>query len=147
MERLDLIKEIFAINLLLTRKWEVIYNRNTDDELTLKQLMMLIVIKSAFNYDPTIKEVGMVLSTSHQNVKAIALQLEKKNFITLYKDSNDKRVTRVKVSEEREAYWQNRNDKDQEILEDLFVTIDEEQLRLYLKTLRKLDSISDTMLK
>ena len=91
----EFIKPIFATSILLTRKWEVIANRiYFQDDLTLKQLMMLIVVENAFDEDPTVKQVSNALSTSHQNTKSILLLLEKKGFVKLYQDEKDKRVVR-----------------------------------------------------
>lgn len=146
MERSDLIKHSFTLSMLLVRKWEKLYNRLTDDSLTLKQLMLLIVIGHALD-QPTIKEVSTIMSMSHQNVKALALQLEKKGFIELYKDSHDKRVTRLRVIEGKEAYWAERDEKDRQILNDMFMTIDDKALQEYVKTLQKLDLLSDEMMK
>lgn len=94
----DLSKTLFALATLLTRKWEVIYNRDqTSGDLTLKQLLLLIVVEHSFDYDPAISEVADSLATSHQNVKAISVLLEKKGFVDLYKDDKDKRVIRLKT--------------------------------------------------
>ena len=135
---MDYSREIFARLFLVTRKWEVLFNRE-NPELTLKQMMCLIVVNSGFTYDPTIKEIANMLSTSHQNVKAIVLQLEKKEFVKLYKDPTDKRVTRVKVSDKKEVFWQEQNVKDEKTMQALFDNISEEHLRITLETIFKLD--------
>jgi len=135
---MDYSREIFARLFLLTRKWELLFNRK-NDELTLKQMMCLIVVNSGFSHDPTIKEIASILSTSHQNVKAIVLQLEKKSFVSLYKDHDDKRVTRVKISEAKATYWQNQNVEDEKTMGALFDGISEDNLKITLETILKLD--------
>ncbi|MCH4887210.1 hypothetical protein EZV73_06490 [Acidaminobacter sp. JC074] len=135
---MDYSREIFARLFLLTRKWEVLFNRK-NTELTLKQMMCLIVVNSGFDHDPTIKEIAGVLSTSHQNIKAIVLQLEKKSFVSLYKDSQDKRITRVKISETKASYWQKQNVEDEKTMGALFEGISEEHLKITLETILKLD--------
>lgn len=135
---MNYIREIFARMFLITRKWEILFNRDNPD-LTLKQLMCLIVINNGFEIDPSIKEVSVELSTSHQNVKALVLQLERKGFVNLYKDAFDKRITRVKVSEEKIAFWKAKNKKDDESLMNLFDGIDESALKITLDTITKLD--------
>ena len=147
-ENLNYIREIFAKSFLITRKWEVLFNRlNADDDITLKQLMLLIVVKNAFKESPTIKEIADVLTTSHQNVKAILNQLEKKEFIITYGDLKDKRVTRVKISEGREVYWEKKNIQDAEMLLSLFENISVEDLEVTARTIDFLDKIATNKIK
>lgn len=142
MNRINFIREIFALTFLLTRKWEIIFNRQSD-ELTLKQMMMLIVIKNAFEGDPTLKALAAALSTSHQNAKAITKQLEKKSFVTIYTDDKDKRVSRISINMDKEAYWEARNTKDTESLSDLFEGINENDLAITARTIFKLNENAD----
>jgi len=144
--KMKLIREIFAVAFLLTRKWEVIFNRQSD-ELTLKQLMLLIVIKNAFSDDPTIKELSHALTTSHQNVKAIVKQLEKRDFVTLYTDDQDKRVTRIGLNKGKEDYWTKRNESDSRSLQTLFEGISVEDLEVTARTILKLNERADQQLK
>lgn len=146
-ENLESAKQIFALTILLSRKWEVIVNRNyAPDDLTVKQLMMLIVM-TMFESDPTIKEVAHTLATSHQNVKAIALQLEKKGFIQLYKDPEDGRVRRIRVADGKEEYWKAREVKDNTLLEKMFEDVDMNALTPMLKALNQLDEKAKTLLE
>lgn len=142
-KKLDYIREVFAKSFFITRKWEVIFNRlNADDDITLKQLMLLIVVKNAFRESPTIKEIANVLTTSHQNVKAILNQLEKKEFIITYGDLKDKRVTRVKIADGKDAYWKKKDIQDIEILLSLFENISVEDLEVTARTIGLLDEIA-----
>ncbi len=148
MDRLDYIKHIFGTSILLTRKWEVIVNRAyPNDDLTLKQMMMLIVIGHYFDEDPTIKQVSTRLVTSHQNVKAILTQLEKKEFVKVYRDPHDKRIQRIQVTEGKHKYWRERNKTDVAILEMLFTDINLDELETTLKVLEKLDKIAGKKLE
>jgi MarR family transcriptional regulator for hemolysin len=149
MKSLDYMKRIFAHIVLVARKWEVMYNRvNKDDELTLKQFMMLIIIIDfSEKKAPSIKEVADQMSTSHQNVKAITELLEKKGFISLYQDEQDLRVTRIRLLKEKSDYWGRRNDKDQEMLQTLFSDITIEDLAVTYRTVKKLDNIASQWLK
>lgn len=147
MESVNYIREIFAKSFLLTRKWEVIFNRmKPEDDLTLKQLMLIIVVNNAFEQAPTIKEVAAALSTSHQNVKAILKQLEKKNFVKLITDTQDKRITRVVTSSEKEGYWQERTPKDVEMMLALFENVPLESLMITAETIDTLNNIAEKKL-
>lgn len=131
--------EIFAKSFLLTRKWEQSFNRTYKEEgLTLKQMMLLIVLNHNFMAPPTIKEIAESLSTSHQNVKAIVMQLDKKGFVSVFKDSDDKRVTRVSVCEGKEEFWAKRNTEDEKILAGLFEGVSSDALEVTLGVINKL---------
>ncbi len=140
-------REIFALSFLMTRKWEVYYNRTTEKgDLSLKQLMLLIVVGTMGN-EPTIKEVSDVLATSHQNVRALLNQLEKKDFVTTYSDEKDKRITRIKLKEGKEAYWAERNDRDMKLIESLFEGLPLEDIQVTAKTLMALDQVATKKIK
>jgi len=138
--RIDYIRRIFATANLLTRKWEVIVNRTHDnDDLTLKQLLLLIVISKKFDNPPAIKEVSTALATSHQNVKAIALQLKKKGFIKLVTDEKDRRIQRIQILDTKTEYWVNRDRKDLDTMNKLFEGIDDASLITACHVIEKLD--------
>lgn len=140
-------REIFALSFLMTRKWEVYYNRTTEKgDLSLKQLMLLIVVGN-MGKEPTIKEVSDVLATSHQNVRALLNQLEKKDFVTTYSDEKDKRITRIKLKEGKEAYWAERNDRDMKLIESLFEGLPLEDIQVTAKTLMALDQVATKKIK
>ncbi|MBN2794764.1 MAG: hypothetical protein JXR88_05120 [Clostridia bacterium] len=136
---MDSARLIFAKSFLLTRHWELLFNRQyADAGLTLKQMMLLLVLSNAFQEDPTIKEVSQVLMTSHQNVKAMAIQLEGKSFIKLYTDENDKRITRLKVDTEKMEFWRARQQEDDKVFNMLFQGISQEDLEFTANVIERL---------
>lgn len=142
------IREIFAKSFLMTRMWEVIFNRQAGSEdLTLKQLMLLIVVDNAFEHAPTIKEIANELATSHQNVKVLLGQLEKKEFVELYTDEKDKRITRVRTSEVKSTYWKERSVDDQQMLVHLFDGLTQEELKITAKTIDTLTENARRLMK
>ncbi len=136
-DKMEYIRAIYAKTFLVTRKWEVMFNRLSRTDLTLKQFMLVLVVKNAFSEDPTLRQVSDVLETSHQNVKAIALLLSKKGFLQLYTDVKDKRVTRIKLLD-KDEYWHDRLDEDQKSLMALFEGISYDELRITSETIEKL---------
>lgn len=72
---------------------------------TSKQWFLLLIIFNLFEHPPTIKEVAKVMSSSHQNVKQVALKLEEKGMLRLEKDKKDLRVTRLAVTEKSYEFW------------------------------------------
>ena len=63
-------------------------------EISWKQFFAIICINLC-KESPTIKELAEIMGSSHQNVKQILLKLEKKGFVDIVVDSNDKRKQRV----------------------------------------------------
>ena len=77
----------FGYIFLLSRRFEYITDQVlVKDDLTTKQLLALIAIEEGFETLPSITQLAEVLSTTHQNIKKIALQLEKKGFVEIIKD-------------------------------------------------------------
>ena len=144
---LGYMKQIFFSALMVTRKWDVLVNRAySKEEVTLKQLLLLIILDAVFTYDPTIKEVATVLTTSHQNTKALALQLEKKGFVTLYKDSKDLRAWRIKTCDTKKSYWDDRDKKDTAIIMELFKDIPLDSLEKTAEIMEALNTKASNML-
>ncbi len=140
-------KQIFVNIILVARKWEVYYNRcHAKDDLTLKQILVLIVAAHVFEDDPTITELSNNLSSSHQNIKAILTQLEKKGYVRLYKDAYDKRISRAKVLTKGLEGNTIRDEKDTQLLRELFATISLEDLDVTLRTLETLNTKASSLL-
>lgn len=74
--------------------------RLKDFGLTSRQWLLLGVLDRAFSgYAPTISEATTVFGTSRQNVKQVALQLERKGWLRLVPDPSDGRVLRLELTD------------------------------------------------
>ena len=71
---------------------------NTMKEISWKQFFSVICINLC-KTPPTVKELAEIMGSSHQNVKQILLKLEKKGFVTLTVDENDKRKQRIELTD------------------------------------------------
>ena len=71
---------------------------NTMREISWKQFFSVICINLC-KTPPTVKELAEIMGSSHQNVKQILLKLEKKGFVTLTVDENDKRKQRIELTD------------------------------------------------
>ena len=111
--------------------------------LTTKQWLVLAVIEKSKEDNLSIQDIATRLFTSHQNIKAIALNLEKRGFISLFKDERDKRVTRVAITQMCKSFWTERESEDRELLVELFEKLSEEELSAFPKTLTKLIKTAD----
>lgn len=97
--------------------------------ITVKQWLLLITITSLFAEPPTVKQVAGAMGTSHQNVKQIAVNLEKRGFLQLVKDANDARVTRLITTEACRAFGEETAEAGSAFMGEAFAGIDEADLR------------------
>jgi DNA-binding MarR family transcriptional regulator len=68
--------------------------------LTSRQWLLLAVIDKGFpGYAPTISEASAVFGTSRQNVKQVALQLERRGWLRLVPDPADRRALRLVLTD------------------------------------------------
>ena len=70
---------------------------STMKEVSWKQFFAIICINLCKD-KPTVKELAEIMGSSHQNVKQILLKLEKKGFVTITVDENDKRKQRIEIT-------------------------------------------------
>lgn len=89
-DRYSLFGLLFAFGNRLQTTGDTFY-----EEITCKQFFFLICLKLFRREPPTINDLSEVMGCSHQNVKQIALKLEKKGLIRLEVDESDKRKLRV----------------------------------------------------
>lgn len=117
-------------------------------EITAKQWFLLACVTTFFEHPPTISEVASALSMSHQNVKQVALRLEKKGLFNLLPDPKDSRATRIHLTEGYTRYAERRDEPSDAFLQKLFADIpQEEALSCYhtlLKMLLSLDKLFNT---
>ncbi|MDF2557254.1 MAG: regulatory protein MarR [Bacillales bacterium] len=124
-----------------TNKWRILAPEN----ITSKQWLVLAAVGKILGGEPTIQDVARQLSTSHQNVKAIALNLEKRGFLQLKKDPKDRRVTRLAITTQSQALWQAREDVDKSNLVEVFQLLSNEEIRHLKESLFKLMQGADQM--
>jgi DNA-binding MarR family transcriptional regulator len=136
---LQAVSESFGLIFLLERKLEYIFDRIlASDNLTAKQWLVLAAIEKLCKQKPSIQEVAKLLATSHQNIKAISLNLAKGGFVTLEKDPKDKRVTRLSTTDKSKAFWQGREAEDKAFLLELFKNLSDQEKFTLLQSLGKL---------
>ena len=96
--------------------------------ITVKQWLLLITITSLFAEPPTVKQVAGAMGTSHQNVKQVALNLEKRGFLHLVKDTKDARVTRLVTTEACRAFSEETSQAGELFMQTAFAGIGAEEL-------------------
>lgn len=106
--------------------------------LTSRQWFVLATIAKSANGAPSIQEVAGILNTSHQNIKAIALNLEKCGFLRLEKDAGDKRVTRLVPTEMNQEFWSDREEEGQRLITRIFGWLNNNSLDELNETVKRL---------
>lgn len=131
-------KEVFANVFKLSNTLQVYLDQGLKkDGLTSKQMFLMIVIGS-FDSNPSFKEAAGRSGTSYQNVKQIALKLEKQGFVHIMSDDDDKRCKRLALTDKARTYWQERDSRDKLEMDLLFDGFNEEDLQIFLTYILRL---------
>lgn len=81
---------IFYSLFVITNRIETSYNNNIDN-ITLKQLMLLILV--SISEGETFTRYGELMGSSRQNIKNLATSLEDKGYISIRENSQDRRAS------------------------------------------------------
>ena len=122
--------EIFGKIFFLSNRLEYIGDKYLrEDGLTTKQWQLIAVTGKYFTYPPSLSEVADVLSTTHQNIKQIALKIQEKGFITIEKDEKDKRILRIKLTEKNRKYWESKSNEENAFISPLFAGMSDQEIK------------------
>jgi DNA-binding MarR family transcriptional regulator len=143
MSKIEEQAHIFGSLFILANRLQVLCDK-VDENLTLKQWLLLVTIVKNNSQSPTISEVASSIGNSRQNVKKMAVLLEKKGFLTLEKDANDARILRLSLTEKFESYSRQREKKELDFLETLFAGFDND---LVLSLDKGLSLLADNIIK
>lgn len=127
---------IFASLFILQNKLQTAGDK-LDPELTMKQWLLLAMAET-FEGPATLTEIGQMMGCSRQNVKKIALTLEKKGFVRLEKKEGDSRAVCLLQDERMKKYAQRVGAMQQEVLTLLFEDFSEEEIEALYQGVRKL---------
>lgn len=106
-----------------------------EDGLTTQQAAVLTIAKA--HGSPSFSECAAVLATSHQNVKQLAMALERKGFLRIVKDAEDGRVRRLRTTAKNDRYWAARDPKDQDEVLRAFASLSPTEARALFRLLVK----------
>lgn len=115
------------------------------EEVTAKQWYLLLCLTTFFERPPTLSQLAEQMGSSRQNVKQLALKLEKKGFVALVRDESDRRALRVGPTGQLAAYQARRQERDGAFVERLFAGVAPEELaaanRLLLALCNRLEEM------
>lgn len=144
--RFEMEQYVLVFIFLIQQRWGYIINKElAEDKITTKQWLMMIVIENAFNHDPSMQEVADALSTTHQNVKQLAVRLEARGFMKIERDPHNRRILRLRTTDECRKYWEKRSPEDAESIISLFKGLNDEEISSLFKIIMKLENISGNL--
>jgi len=106
------------------------------EAMTTRQATLITIVKELGT--PSMSEVAAVMSTSHQNVKQIALGLERRGFMRIVTDAHDSRVRRLVVTAKNDRFWTTRDADDAAAIAGWFSVCSAGELRTLNAVLEKL---------
>jgi len=131
--------DLFAYIFLLSQRLQYISDKHLKrNGLTTKQFLMMAVTEKSFDSPPGLKKIAEALSTTHQNVKQMANQLEKKGFIEQFKDPNDMRVTRLRNTEYSKDFWDNHAEEQMREIIEMFKDLTDQEIETMYEIVKKL---------
>ena len=147
LELLDDRRFIFGFMFGVSNKLDTQLDRALSSfDVTSKQWFLICII-DLFLEPPTLKEVAQEMGNSHQNVKQVALKLEKKGFLTMEDDIHDGRALRLKLTEKNYNFWANTQEESAAFIDTIFNGIDEETLTIVRNALQTIDNNLKNMAK
>ncbi len=111
---------------------------NAMKEISWKQFFSIICIDMCKS-SPTIKELAEIMGCSHQNVKQILLKLEKKGFVQITADENDRRKQRIELTDYCREFCVRNNETSVNIMRNMFEGVSEEQLQCTIQTIIQIE--------
>ena len=111
---------------------------NAMREISWKQFFAVICI-DLFREPPTLRELSGVLGSSHQNVKQILLKLEKKKFVELKPDENDRRKQRIFLTGHCKEFCEKNDEMSAAIMDKMFRGISQNDLAATIRTITEME--------
>lgn len=144
MKNIDARYAVFGSLFLLSNRLETVGNEFLEG-LTTKQWFFMAVLTTFFKNPPTISELAAQMSSSHQNVKQLALRLEKKGFVQIKRDENDNRALRVIPARQAYEYERANHTKNEAFISALFGEFSEGDVRALRVGLERLHEALEKM--
>ena len=102
--------------------------------------LLSIILDNLFDEPPIIKDAALMMGSSHQNVKQVALKLQQKGLLKLEKDKSDARQIRLALTDESYEFWQKTESKGRFFMGRLFDGISDDELSVVSNVFEKLQT-------
>ena len=128
---------MFGMILSIANKLQMIGDRMYD-EITMKQFVVLIMLKVFEEEHPTLNELANQVGSSHQNVKQLVLKLQEKGYLKMYEDAEDKRKKRICLTNKWEQEEVKYKKLEEKHMRTLFENVDRQELKQAVKVMLQL---------
>lgn len=108
------------------------------EEISWKQFFAIICINLC-KEAPTVKELAEVMGSSHQNVKQILNKLEKKGYIQIASDEEDKRKQRILLTDKTREFCKEHDEGSKAVVGKIFEGIEPKQVAITIKTIMQME--------
>ena len=135
MELLWKKKLLFSGVFVQENRLHAILDRNLNG-ITTKQWLLLVVSSSLPN-PPDLTTLGKILGCSRQNIKKLALSLEKEGFIKLTPSLSDKRSLWVSILDKGKTIIEDSKEMEDKVYGSLFRDFSEDDISEYFKLSEK----------
>ena len=126
---------LFFSLFVITNRIETIYNAGMD-ELTLKQLMLLILV--SISEGETFTKYGQIMGSSRQNIKTLARALEKKDYVSIKQDEHDRRAYGIFLAPKTAKHFKDTDDYYTKQIRSLFSEFTADEIDLMFSFMPKL---------
>lgn len=137
LENIDDRYAIYGMVFSLSNRIQMLGDREFDN-ITLKQQFLMIALE-LFDEPPTLKEMGELIGCSYQNVKRMAVHLQKEGYLDMVQDAKDKRKLLLINTGKAEKMAELSGEKIADFMSILYRDIPLQDLRVVLSTLKKMD--------
>jgi DNA-binding MarR family transcriptional regulator len=134
---------IFSAVFIEANKLQTVFDRN-DNDVSSKQ-WLLLVIASSFSEPPTLTAVGELMGCSRQNVKKVAVILEKNGYLVLNSDLKDKRSLCIELTEKFRKFQAKMESETDDVMKLLFSEFSDEQIDELFNSILKLSRGIDAL--
>ncbi|MCB1191916.1 MAG: hypothetical protein H7A23_04720 [Leptospiraceae bacterium] len=139
MNRLEDVKTSFGALFFVANRLETLIDRYLAKyHLTTKQFFLSLVLIQNQKPALTLGQVSRLMGTTRQNVKQLALKLEKRGFCKITPDLEDKRILRLSITKKNSDFWNQIDEENVKFLNTVFQDMDDEILEYLAKGLKSL---------
>lgn len=128
---------IYGMLFSLSNRIQTIGDKEFKD-ITMKQHFLMIVLEM-FKQPPTLKEMGELIGCSYQNVKRMAVHLQREGYLNIEQDISDKRKLLLVSTGKFEKLGQVHRERTIGFMDNLYKNISRKDLAVTLTTLMKMD--------
>lgn len=129
--------QTFRLVIVLAQELRTLMDQRLQESgLTTQQSALLTVIEIK-GQPPTMTEAARALGMTHQNVKQLALALERKGFLNMVPDERDARSKRLETTRKHKKFWAKRDPDDHAVVNEWLADLSAEETAMLASLLAR----------